>query len=339
MLRRCLSFSYLRNGRGGTVGTMGTMKRQEVLKAIDSVLSSSTSPMSLSTVGQKLDEKYKESLPSQLLQGNGLEELVKGNARPPMPRYQISCEDTISLARKPGGGKSVKQQRGEGEEELTVQRINATMHDFAKARDLKSCVTWFKLLAELNMEPDGYTMSILIKAHCEAGDMSGAIKFLNVMIDADMQPLVYHINPILAAYAKKGDMKSTLHWFEAMQNANGPYNVAPDKFSFSILLTGHLKAGEPQKAIDLFQMGKNAGWTFDTVMYANLMQAYTHADIGDLDGALAAYAEMKEKGVPLSAAIYHELIIAHGKAGDPEGAEPLYQEMIRAGLKPSAAQD
>ena len=227
--------------------------------------------------------------------------LSRGNARPPLPRYYISG-GTISLARRPGklGSSSNVDQnihRGyeEGEDKLTVSCINATMHKFAKARDLKSCVTWFKLLAELDMKPDAYTMSILIKAHCEAGDVSGAIKFLNVMMDAGIQPLVYHMNPILAAYAKKGDMKSTLHWFDCMQNVDSPYKVSPDKYSFSILLTGHLKAGEPQKAIDLFDMGRMAGWSFDTVIYANLIRAYTHADIGDIDGALAAFEEMKRK--------------------------------------------
>lgn len=315
-----------------------SLSRRALLQAIDDVLKESVQPVNVKNVGRSLKKRFGGSveLTTRLRDFGGLMALLQANSVAPSPRYKLesTSESNFSLClaestqRHRTGVKrqSTKSKAARGEQvpgdpsDLTVATINSTMNVYAKNGDLKSCITWFKLINELGMKPDSYSMSILIRAHCRAADVSGAIKWLDVMASEGIPPLVYHINPIIHLYARRGDISNTLHWFEAMQTK---YNVLPDMHTFSSILVGHLEAGEPGKAIELFEavLDKSP----DLVMYNNAINCYAAAN--DLKGATRTFDRIKEAGLKPSVREYSSLVFAHARHGEGEQAELVLQSM------------
>jgi pentatricopeptide repeat protein len=317
------------------------ISRKDLLTAIDGVLGKG--PVEAASVGRRLPKDARTRLNNDF---GGLLTFVKSQSLPPNPRYKIIGNESnvaLCLAEKTSTGASASVSKGnghgsgkrlpgkevkKGSNDLTVSTINSTMNVYAKNGDLKSCITWFKLISELGMKPDAYSLSILIRAHCQADDVSGAIKWLDVMSSEGIKPLVYHINPIIATYARKGSISNTLHWFEAMQNK---YNVKPDMHTFSSVLVGYLEAGEPAKAIELFEATLHE--SPDLVMYNNAINCYAAAN--DLEGATKTFARIKEAGLKASVREYSSLIFAHARYGEGDRAEEVLQMMEEDGVMPT----
>ena len=320
------------------LSTSPRISRRELLEAIDSVLDEG--PVQAASVGRRLTPDAR----TRLNDFGGLISFVKSHSVPPSPRYKIikkgdgnESNYALSLAKKAdkssrgsSGSDTAKRVSGKEmkDEGLTIATINSTMNVYAKNGDLKSCITWFKLISELGMKPDAYSLSILIRAHCQADDVSGAIKWLDVMSSEGITPLVYHINPIIATYARRGAITNTLHWFEAMQTK---YQVTPDNHTYSSVLVAYLEAGEPAKAIELFEATLDK--SPDLVMYNNAINCYAAAN--DLEGATKTFARIKEAGLEPSVREYSSLIFAHARHGEGERAERVLRMMEEDGVVPT----
>ncbi|KAL8153752.1 hypothetical protein V2J09_011512 [Rumex salicifolius] len=205
---------------------------------------------------------------------------------------------------------------------------------------------------------------MLMTAYGKQGDFIKAERVLGYISKKGYPPNVVAYTALMEAYGKGGQYNKAEAVFRRMQ-ASGPepsavtYQIMlkifvegnkfdeaegvfqhlmfdkkaplkPDQKMFHMMIYMHKKAGNYDKARQLFSLMAERGISQSTVTYNSLMSCETnYKEVSHL------YDRMQRAGLKPDVVSYALLISAYGKARQEEEALAVFEEMLDAGVRPT----
>lgn len=123
----------------------------------------------------------------------------------------------------------------------------------------------FHLLHETNLIPrDG---NIIVSAHSTEKMKSLALRLFQKVKDVSSVPNLHLYNSLICGYCRTDRMLDANHHLELMQNEG----LRPNQVTFTILMDGHILAGDVNSAIGLFNKMNADGCIPDRIAYNTLL--------------------------------------------------------------------
>ena len=164
------------------------------------------------------------------------------------------------------------------------------------------------------------------------------------MDDAGIAPDECVLNSIVSACGRAAACESVAK--DALRRAFAVYDemessrLTCDAYTYASLIAGCVNAGEPERALELYERSgarkvKRTAAVFAAAAHACGSDALPNGP--DLQRALEIWRDMRAEGVPPDAMLYATLVDVAGRAGERRVAERVTAEMERDGTPPTAA--
>ncbi|XP_022985467.1 pentatricopeptide repeat-containing protein At5g62370 isoform X1 [Cucurbita maxima] len=154
----------------------------------------------------------------------------------------------------------------------------------------KAKSTLFHMLHETTLVPRDNNM--IVSANSTEEMKSLALKLIQKVKDVCIVPNLHLYNSIICGYCRTDRMLDANHQLELMQKEG----LHPNQVTFTILMDGHILAGDVNSAIGLFNKMNVDGCIPDKVAYNTLLKGLSQG--GRLSDALALSHTMHKKGFP-----------------------------------------
>ncbi|WP_377158588.1 hypothetical protein ACFJIX_06530 [Roseateles sp. UC29_93] len=148
--------------------------------------------------------------------------------------------------------------------------------------------------------------------------------------DARASPNRFIYNALISAHVKAMDPDGAVQWFEKMLKKG----IRPDVVTYSTLISAHERLADPKRAADWFEHMVNNGVEPNAVTYNALISAYAKA--ADPEGASDRVDQMVSDGIEPDIFTYGALILAHARRADTQGAVRCFEHMLAQGIQPNA---
>lgn len=164
------------------------------------------------------------------------------------------------------------------------------------------------------------------------------------MDDAGIAPDECVLNSMVSACGRAAACESVAK--DALRRAFAVYDemessrLTCDAYTYASLIAGCVNAGEPERALELYERSgarkvKRTAAVFAAATHACGSDALPGGP--DLQRALDVWRDMRAEGVPPDAMLYATLVDVAGRAGERRVAERVTAEMERDGTPPTAA--
>ncbi|RKP35708.1 hypothetical protein BJ085DRAFT_38897, partial [Dimargaris cristalligena] len=128
--------------------------------------------------------------------------------------------------------------------------VNSMLSYLSQTKRFETFHRVLEFLKDIEFEPDVYTYATMIHGHCYQGDLAAALRvFDRLKSDASLTPNLVVFNTLIHVCANVGKYEQAQKLRADMRH----YDINPDHFTYTALLTGALRAGRYQEAYDLVQ--------------------------------------------------------------------------------------
>ncbi|CAO2164122.1 unnamed protein product [Urochloa humidicola] len=169
---------------------------------------------------------------------------------------------------------------------------------------------------------------MLVTAYGKLGDFSRAERVLKYMSKKGYRPSVISQTGLMEAYGRGKQYRKAEAVFRRMQTS-GP---EPSPVTYQIILKSLVEGDKYKEAEAIFEdllNEKRASFKPDQKMFH--MMIYMYKKSGDCAQARKLFAQMSERGIPLSTVTFNSLMSFET---DYKEVSSIYDQMQRAGLKP-----
>ncbi|TVU43156.1 hypothetical protein EJB05_09600 [Eragrostis curvula] len=169
---------------------------------------------------------------------------------------------------------------------------------------------------------------MLVTAYGKLGDFSRAERVLKYMSKKGHQPTVISQTALMEAYGRAKQYRKAEAVFRRMQTS-GP---EPSPVTYQIILKSLVEGDKYKEAEAIFEdllNERRASFKPDQKMFH--MMIYMYKKAGDYAQARKLFAQMSERGIPLSTVTFNSLMSFET---DYKEVSSIYDQMQRAGLKP-----
>ncbi|CAO2189481.1 unnamed protein product [Urochloa humidicola] len=169
---------------------------------------------------------------------------------------------------------------------------------------------------------------MLVTAYGKLGDFSRAERVLKYMSKKGYHPSVISQTGLMEAYGRGKQYRKAEAVFRRMQTS-GP---EPSPVTYQIILKSLVEGDKYKEAEAIFEdllHEKRASFKPDQKMFH--MMIYMYKKSGDYAQARKLFAQMSERGIPLSTVTFNSLMSFET---DYKEVSSIYDQMQRAGLKP-----
>ncbi|KAG1362207.1 putative Pentatricopeptide repeat-containing protein, mitochondrial [Cocos nucifera] len=202
--------------------------------------------------------------------------------------------------------------------------------------------------------PNLASYSIIINAHCKHGDIDLAFGALNQMVEQGFKPTVAIYDSIRGCLCSAKMLKEATLTFNRMLEAGVtpdevvytmPFNcyskmgkavdachLFDEMVTYAILINGHIRLGEIDHAIQLFNQMNEDGYTPDKFSYNTLIKGFCLA--GRVIEALSLSQMMQKKGLFPSKVAFDKLVESVILDHSSDLAVKLFEEMLSHGYVP-----
>ncbi|KAJ3211507.1 hypothetical protein HDU67_004494 [Dinochytrium kinnereticum] len=189
---------------------------------------------------------------------------------------------------------------------------------------METCVNFSKQMG-LTLDMSHY--NLLIGAACKLKDFPTARKHLTDAVDSGLKPDMKTYHQFLVLYAYERNVDGAIVFFNKMIEEG----IQPDTATFNAVMTAGMNSRKRAIVIEYKEKMASFNISPDQGTYDILIR--THASLGDLDAAEAAYMEMLNKNIPASAKVLTSLITALADSGRTSRMEPILEEASKCGLE------
>lgn len=193
---------------------------------------------------------------------------------------------------------------------------------------------FIRMKANPDLKIDGITFNSLIKGFCRNQCFPEAqVIFEEMKKDfPNITPSRIALNSLMDAALKEKKMKVAMGLFMEMQR----FEIAPDSFTYSILLNGLKQAGASQNIIkrtlvSIKQILDISDFKLDEIFFNCILDTCSKYEIFDMMDYF--YKVMREKKIAESDITYGILIKAYGKLGNFGKAEALFNQMMQSNMR------
>lgn len=166
----------------------------------------------------------------------------------------------------------------------------------------------------------------LIHIYAEAGDAARVEEYVTELRDMKEGALdVYIASALPFAYARRADVDGTITQFNRIRDE---FELVPDVACWNMLLLAYVRADDLDGALDAFNGCLDAGLAPDKYSFNILLMLC--AERGDVEAFEALFSRAKQMGVPLNSDVRARsgYVQAFLNAGDPDGASAIAQGML-----------
>lgn len=193
---------------------------------------------------------------------------------------------------------------------------------------------YIRMKADPSLKIDGITFNSLIKGFCRTACFPEAqVIFEEMKKDfPHITPSRIALNSLMDAALKERKLQVAMGLFMEMQR----FEIAPDSFTYSILLNGLKQAGASQNIIkrtlvSIKQILDISDFKLDEIFFNCILDTCSKYEIFDMMDYF--YKVMREKKIGESDITYGILIKAYGKLGNFDRAEELFNQMMQSNMR------
>ncbi|CAK9196087.1 unnamed protein product [Sphagnum troendelagicum] len=227
---------------------------------------------------------------------------------------------------------------------------------YVKAGQHEKTIKLFQQIQHEGMIPDTFTFVQVLNSCACLGALEAGRNIHTKVLQSGCESTVYVANSLIDMYTKCGSIEDAQRVFNRMSTRN--------VVSWSAMILGHVKCGQGQKALELFQQMKlegvepnhvtfvavlNAcasvmaleegrhvheeiiqrGFESDVIVGSSLIDMYAKCD--SIDDAQSVFNRMPKRNV----VSWNVIILGHVKHGQGQKALELFQQMRQAGVEPN----
>ncbi|CAL5003545.1 unnamed protein product [Urochloa decumbens] len=228
-----------------------------------------------------------------------------------------------------GSAVSILKTQRSGKEPLPRDVILGTLVRFKQLKKwniVSEILEWLRTQHWWDFTEMDFLM--LVTAYGKLGDFSRAERVLKYMNKKGYQPSVISQTGLMEAYGRGKQYRKAEAVFRRMQTS-GP---EPSPVTYQIILKSLVEGDKYKETEAIFEdllNEKRASFKPDQKMFH--MMIYMYKKSGDYAQARKLFAQMSERGIPLSTVTFNSLMSFET---DYKEVSSIYDQMQRAGLKP-----
>lgn len=225
---------------------------------------------------------------------------------------------------------------------------NSCLKAFAEGENPKSAILLFYQLRELDVFPDSFTLSSVLKACMHLLDVSNGRIIHGYVEKLGLQSNMFLQNTVVNLYATCGvhgdarllfdkmPQRDVVTWnimmthLVKLEDIEGAYDLflrMPEKNvrSWTLMIAGYVQCGKPKDAIRLFLEMEKTGMKPNEVTVVAVLAAC--ADLGDLNLGRTIHEYSNQNGFERNIRISNTLIDMYVKCGCLDGAQQVFNKM------------
>ncbi|GMQ09545.1 hypothetical protein CsSME_00052877 [Camellia sinensis var. sinensis] len=171
---------------------------------------------------------------------------------------------------------------------------NSLLKDLLKCNRMELFWSVYYAMLEAKINPDVYTLTSLISAHCKVGNVREGQRVLLEMEEKGCSPNLVTYNVTIGGLCKAGLVDEALELKKSMTEKG----LAPDGYTYSILIDGFCKQKRSREAKFILGEMSNVGLNSDHVVYTALIDGFMKE--GDVEEAFRIKDEIVARGKKLN---------------------------------------
>ncbi|CAM6065707.1 unnamed protein product [Sphagnum tenellum] len=238
----------------------------------------------------------------------------KGNARYPDFKHK-KTQEALWLNNKlnPPWVEAELAAMPTGTVQANIFQWNIKLKKYAKAGQFAKTMELYQQMQQEGMTSDNFTFVRVLNACARA--LEDGQRLHGDVIKSGCESVVYVANSLIDMYAKCGSIEDACKVFHNMP--------AHDLVSWNVMILGHVKCGQGQKALDLFQQMQHEGLQPDTASFVGLLNAC--ASLRGLEEGRRIHTYIMQTNCESNIYVSSSLVDMYGKCGSIEDAWRIVQ--------------
>ncbi|KAG9456045.1 hypothetical protein H6P81_000553 [Aristolochia fimbriata] len=198
---------------------------------------------------------------------------------------------------------------------------NSILSAYSRHGMPEKVVQVFGLMWSSNTQPNQCTFATALSACTKLLDLNAGKQLQCNIIKMGLEFNSFCEGSLIDMYAKCSSMVEARKVFDTVKY--------PDVIAWTVIITGYVRVGSSDKALDLFLRMKEQGVKPDQVMFVTALNACVH--LGRLKEARDLFAQMPNPNV----VAWNALISGHAQNGCEVESVSFFQEMQGKGINPN----
>lgn len=194
---------------------------------------------------------------------------------------------------------------------------NFMMNAYAKMGDYENSVCLFKLMQEVGVEPDSYTLSCITKCFAAIGNANSAQTIHGYVLKLGFGFDNTVMNSVISLYFKRGSINNAHKLFVKMPDR--------DVVTWNTMISGYVTNGLAEKGFEVFQEMFYYNQSVDLTTMVNVVVACANMGVLTLGRSVHAYA-VKHEFIK-KAKFSNTLLDMYSKCGDMNAALLVFENM------------
>ncbi len=204
-----------------------------------------------------------------------------------------------------------------GTVQLNIFAWNQKFSKYAKDGKLEKVIQLFQQMQLEGISPDKFTFVPVIKACAGLGALEDGRLVHKQLIQSGFESDVFVGSSLVDMYAKCGSIKDAWRVFNKMSSRN--------VVTWTAMILGHVKCGQGQKALELYEQMQQEGVQPDSVTFVGVLNAC--ASLAALKEGRCVHQQIVECGWDADVFVGNSLVDMYAKCGSMEDAWRVFNKM------------
>ncbi|RYQ90070.1 hypothetical protein Ahy_B09g096356 [Arachis hypogaea] len=202
-----------------------------------------------------------------------------------------------------------------------LSAYNSIISMYSRQKLFQNALRCFVSMMRFGQLPDQFTLAIALSVCSKLRNVEFGTLLHSCVIKVGFESNPFCQGALINLYAKCGFLRHASAIFDA--------TVHLDTVSWTALISGYVRAGLPQDALQVFDKMQIAGCSPDQVVFVTVLNALVN--LGKLDDACKLFRDMHTSNV----VAWNAMISGHAKRGHHKEAIEFFLEMRKCGIKSS----
>jgi pentatricopeptide repeat protein len=200
---------------------------------------------------------------------------------------------------------------------LNISHWNSRFARYAKAGQFEKTLELFRQMQQSNIIPDSFTFVHVLKACANLQALEEGRCIHTQVIQSGFESNLYVGSSLVNMYAKCGSIEDAWRVFNRIPSH--------DAVSWNAMIMGHVRCGQGQKALELYQKMEREGVQPVPLTFVGLLNAC--ATLSVLEDGKRVHEQTIQSGCESDIFVASSLINMYAKCGSIEDAQRVFNKM------------